>query len=77
MREDLEVARSHQRKYLEEEQVWSMENPQGNRIGIMLKKKEGDVQGKTRLGRVQTWCVDSTSQMRQSKFLGRNGGVFK
>lgn len=26
-----------------------MENPQGNRIGIMLKKKEGDVQGKTEL----------------------------
>lgn len=56
MTEDLEVARSHQCKYLEEEQVWFMENPQGNRISIMLKKKkkEGDVQGITRVGRAQT-----------------------
>lgn len=54
-----------------------MENPQGNRIGIMLKKKEGDVQGKTRVGRVQTWCADSISQKRQSKLLRKNGGVFK
>lgn len=60
MRENLEVARSHQRKYLEE-QLWSMENPQGNKISIMFKEKEGDIQGKTRVGRVQTWCVDSIS----------------
>lgn len=52
-----------------------MKNPQGNRIGIMLKKKEGDGQGKTRVGRVQTWCVESINQKRQSKLLRKNGRV--